>query len=482
MPDERIPQGLRKPTHRKSLEAKGSMPDFALDKWGYSLDDLGKFITTVSKGDPAVRESLETALREGGGKAFGLKICELVAKNFTHPPYKILIPPWHIVPDVRNVDPFQNRGRVLRSSDFKEDWLDPNSGTLRSYNFDSFNETILFGAVKSGRFTDSKLPEVPHILQEAREGYGWVLDIAHSELLGESVVKIASGNSRGDLTLHGTERYTSATDDFEASVGVWEAETGQPVLPERNFHKSFFETGQSATNTFAPALVRALQKTGIDFGVQMEMIVNPDNPNDIHLVQIRPSPSRLSRKITIDGGAPEKIGELISTGSIVNGRFDYTGTRELLLVRLGDFRGEGKDVMPKIESIEQAVSRKKAELQRLKIVKGEGVGIYEGRFSKRGESEFGLNYNQAFDIYLGAYIHGKVVQITPSAIRPNVHHDKMEYALGSSLKYDYLDNHCGMVSLPESEIAKLMEATRDGKNKLRVVSDGLITRIYLIKQ
>lgn len=459
---------------------KRKKPAFALDKWNYENGGFRVFQLIESlvvrerekdrlKGDNRaddLRGRLEEAYASGGGKAFGLVVSECIAKNFGAMPYQLQVPKWEVIRDVNEVNPNDHKDSILRTSDREEDWIDPRSGVGESFNFSDFQGRGYFLDVKKKK----KLSAEPFVLQKVKAGYGLVVDIGHSPTLGKLIVRIASGNYRRDYILGqmasfvGGE-FTSATDDVESSVGVWEAHNGHPVLPTASFgHPSLFKDEQSFMNTLVQPLFEAVQKTGIDFGVQLELIVHPSEPFTISLVQTRPSPQKMYQSIPVGGTEKKRQKEeLVASSARVNGAFDVTGE----VITFGDNEvlwGLGYDTSSRgqeMESIE-------------KIGRGK-IGIW-------GRGSINEARSRAASSYLGAYIQGSDVELTPKAIRPNSHHGAMSYANHEDVsRYDFLDKNCGMVSLGEEQIEKLWQLAKKGPIKLRVASDGLIAQVYLIE-
>ncbi len=435
-------------------------PDFALDKWGYAPTDVNSLMSRVSSDDLDLKEELEITLQAGGGKAFGLKICELVASNFFHLPHRMIVPKWDVLKDIRLIE--HNFGSVLRSSAPLEDWLNSDSGVLPSFTHDLL-DIAKFNWLKR----ENALPDVPYIKQEHREGLGLVLDVGYSHLERKILMRIAAGNERFPDGLPSTRQhgiFTSATNDTEASAGVWDAETGEPVLPTRNFgHRSLNKENAVYYNILARPLLKALRKTGIDFGVQMEIIEHPDQGSVLNIVQIRPTPARVCRPI-FDSKSPfqQEKEKIIARSAIVNGVFDITG--EVLF-----FGNDG--IKNNYESRRWGKER---------LMEGK-IGIYDETTGK--DYACNLQYSMAAEVYYGGYLAGCDAQLTPVAIRPNTHHGSMSNPPHLEEVYQLLDQNCGMVSLRSSEIDKIQALAKqsDKPLKLRIVSDGLIAQVRTIK-
>lgn len=434
--------------------------NFGLDDWQYTPARLNSFIENVARGGTLVKDELELALKKGGGKAFGLKICEQIAARFAAVPLKMQVPNWKIVEDIKTTKLIDNI--ILRSSAETEDWLDGRSGTSRSfaasdsYSFDYLQER-------------DELPQIPFVSQQYRSGLGLVIDIGYSTLLHRIVTRIAVGNERFSDGFSSNKRrgeFTSAADDTEASVGMWEAETGYPVLPIRGFGRSplsLYKEDTEYPNIIIRPLFNAVRRAGIDFGVQMELIVHPDDAYTLQLVQVRPTPTKVYQPILFSSSTTEgqqSWGKIIAQSAITNSAFDVTGE--------AFFFGR-KGLVGNFEMIRR---------QSRRVTQDGKIGVYDER-DDRGVS---LDYSKAAQVYYGGYLAGSDVQLTPVAIRPNTHHGRMVSPIEANY-YATLDEHCGMVSLRELEVnrIKAIAEQSDKPLKLRVVSDGLIAQIRLIE-
>ena len=455
-------------SHSTPESKREHKPPFAMDSWGYGKRDLNRLIRDLSGGKRAVAEELKNVLTKGGGKAFGLKVCEKVADNFGYFPYKLKVPSWEIIEDIyafKQSD--RDHSRVVRSSSPLEDWIDPRSGVLRSFNFlNSFSDWTGFKHLQEAR----ELPEASYVVQEGAEGWGIVADIAYSPLFKKVVAKIAFGNTRIPDELRGfggRGSFTSATTDTESSVGIWEAETGLPLVPTVNFgHESAHPDKLKYRNTFVAPLFDAIKKAGISFGVQLELVVHPDRPMNVSIVQIRPTPEKMPRVLNLTHPEQKRraLSETVFRSPIVNAAFDFTGP-----VQFFGFDGVDKNFEAG-NFFSRGGSRPRT---------GEGnIGIYD----KRG-GQVGIKYYNAADIYYGGYLNGSEIQITQNGIRPNTWHGS-EYMSGEVRKlYDHVDKKCGMVFLRREEIEELKEILQKAhpSAQLRVVSDGLVAEIAVVE-
>ncbi|MBI4272578.1 hypothetical protein HY621_01880, partial [Candidatus Uhrbacteria bacterium] len=413
-------------------------PPFAMDSWSYGRRDINKLVRDLSGGKRDVAQELKNVLAKGGGKAFGLKVCEKVAGNFGYYPYKLSVPPWEIVEDIYAFQQSdRDYSRVVRSSSPLEDWIDSRSGVLRSFNFlNSHFDWTGFKYLQEAR----ELPEVPYVAQEGVKGWGIVADIAYSPLFKKVVTKIAYGNTRSQDELRGLGghgSFTSATTDTEASVGIWEAETGLPLVPTVNFgHESAHPDKLRYRNTFVAPLFDAIKKAGITFGVQLELVMHPDRPMDVSIVQIRPTPKKMYRALNLVHPEQKRRGlsETVFRSPIVNAVFDFTGPVQFF----------GFDGVDKNFEAGNFFSRGGGRPRT-----GEGnIGIYDERRGRQSN----IKYYNAADIYYGGYLNGSEIQITQNGIRPNTWHGSEYMSVESRKLYDALDEKCGMVFLRREEI------------------------------
>ncbi len=437
-------------------------PEFALDRWQYTQANLDAFTTRLAR-YPHTKEGLENTLRNGGGKAFGLVVCKMISENFRRSSSGVGldVPGWSIVKDVKSVHPAAHPNAMFRSSSLTEDWLDGQSGTFRSFNLTDYDTRRKFEDAQKR----SELPEIPFVVQNALKGIGLVIDIGYSSLEGKVVARVASGNERG-------RAFTSATEDAEAGVGAWDAETGEPIIPTRSFHKSLLGYNDLAANPFVVDLFAAIKKTGIDFGVQLELIFDPNIPSFYNLVQVRPSPKQISSKIptTIDQEERETntAPELLAQSAIVNGVFDATRK-----VRFFTKHDETFQTWHKTSYGHQNALYRREPITLVPQTPERTVGIYLGVLTKDAHPP---------ENFLGAFIEGSDVQLTHSAIMPNSAHADMLWNARPEL-YEIINQHIGMASFRESDIDRIRKAVTEGgkDTALRVVSDGLLARAYLEK-
>lgn len=439
----------------RSIEISGAEKQpFALDGYKYTQQDLDGFMGKISSATSIRTEEYYNSLREGGGKAFGLQVCQEVAKKFHDREYRLRIPYWEIVKDLQSVE-LDSWRYILRSSAPTEDWLDSRSGTLQSFDL---TDTTGITSFEYQREKHS-LPNIPYVIQTKMDGLGMVIDVGYSPVSGRIVSRVACGNKR--RSDFGYTYLTSATNDSEASVAIWDAQIGEFVTPGRSFHSEpEFIKSSTPGNNFIQPLYQALVELGIDFGVQLEIIMDPDRPNILQLVQIRPTPGQIYHKISTAVDQNE-VGtkQQIALSAIVNGAFRHIG--EPVMFERGDIDNNFKR-----SQLKQRIARGK-------------VGIY----LKRGGSwgNFIVKPDHASTIFLGGYMSGCDIQLTPGAISPNTKHGDITVSRDVKDKYNELDTQCGMVSLREPEIQEIKKQVETGGGKIEIVSDGLIASVSVVK-
>lgn len=239
------------------------------------------------------------AMRRYGGKAYGLVVCEALCAGFNavSKHMRLQVPPWFPLSrnDLRSFraswhterqEAFVRAARkdasqryALRSSAYEEDWQDGDSGRYRS-------DFMSAGSLLSPDWIDERAiasHQTPVVVQAEVKGIGVVIDIVWSELFGRVVARVAWGRGYVD-----DQRGTSPTWDSEALMAVFDPKTGKTLLPFFSLaDRGKTRPGERAV-LLAQGIYRVLQQWGWNFGVQLELIVNPYG---VHLVQIRPSPA-----------------------------------------------------------------------------------------------------------------------------------------------------------------------------------------------
>lgn len=280
---------------------------FDIHGWDYAngRELVNGLIRKQAQRQPKSKEWYEVLLEKYdsyGGKAFGLTLCQEIARFST----RLSVPEFlhhailnrELMADERVRAIVQDRLRefrsvMIRSSAADEDWIDPRSGVHESKAFspESAMDEIM-----------ARIERNENLVVQRREwGIGCVVDVGFSELLQKPIVRIAHGNIA--LVPYGG-RYSSATWDGESQVGVYDAQTGEPIVPIAKYEKL-----AAIASDLVRELVNGLKRLEIDFGVQFELVIDPDNTEKWSLVQMRPSPEALRGMRQ----APETCGELMCT-------------------------------------------------------------------------------------------------------------------------------------------------------------------------
>lgn len=264
---------------------------FDPNAWNYGLS-LPQIVQAIP---PSLRKALGGKrkilqhLQQGGGKALGLSICELVAKEDP----RLRVPPWMMLSRTEQKEllffgTFPARHEelfvpgdpvILRSSHIEEDWMNGDAGTYLSLKSTAFAWRDILERLYG--------KDIPIVIQKFEPGVGIIVDIGWSQLMRRTVVRIAIG--RQCQTEEGI-RYTSATFDRDGEIQVRDPETGLLLLPLYKGIELLPTLADFPFHDFACTLYRAVQNTGITFGVQLELVIHPDHPQNWRLVQIRPSP------------------------------------------------------------------------------------------------------------------------------------------------------------------------------------------------
>ncbi len=496
------PDQLPKTVEANEKEMSKEQPEFSLHGWAYDQAALNRLTDTLEGKKPGVRSRLEQALKEGGGKAYGLIICELIAEEYRAEGRTVSVPAWKMIPNYaeqqvhiddefstkqdRDSDGFRRSKVILRSSAPDEDWLSEKSGVLRSY------------ADHHDLKQAGPLPEVPFVLQELVRGYGAVIDVGYSQLRHEIVVHAALGNQRGE------DDFTSAVSDPEASVALFN-EQGDSIIPARAYRgvRSFFKNGDQPHNDLLPGIAQKVRNLGIDFGIQIEAVIDRKDPNKVHIIQIRPTPERLRKSAVqnVDTSVESQAGqgEILVQTAITSGVFDITAEakfhlenqiRELTdlgtpLTRLTENMRDHEYFAERARARGEATTHHEVELNELRakleaqtqtIPKEMAIGFFNA--IRSGVDDERLDLYNTPRVYGGAYLSGYRVLINPEQITPATKHGSL--SIVSPQMTEYLVGQCGMLSIPKEQIAAIQEkyASSTGA-KLRVVSDGLVGQVIL---
>lgn len=289
------------------------------------------------------------ALRRLGGKAFGLALCEQIARAFNRPSDSLAlsVPAWEplSVRDLQTLGEGWQTERqealfallkkkslgqdfLVRSSALLEDWGDPSSGQAESFSVTA--ERLLSAERREQLFKSLTMPVV---VQEMASGQGVVIDLVWSELLRRVVARVAWGRQY----LAGQSAGTSPTWDDEAPLAVFDPVSGVTILP---FY-SPVDSENKLSAEFAIALARRLYNVvrhwNWNFGLQFEFVIR--SRYECRLVQVRPSPGLLRRTEPL---VPPR-GKLLCTSARVNQAFSVQAKIESLYHDdYSEFSEEGK--------------------------------------------------------------------------------------------------------------------------------------------
>lgn len=432
------------------------------NNWIYNPESVRSLIRRIAGVNP-VAADLEFQWLRGGGKALGLRLCELLFSNT-----KLTIPQWFAVTPKSHNDQILDTenltygwlefGAMVRSSTWDEDWVDSRSGVHRS---------TYAARMYLRKHMDEQIAACGSIVVQSKEwGCGLVIDIAWSELLQRDVIRIATGTSSME---GGRKMYTSATWDQEAPVGVFDAETGEILCPYT--YMDIDDVVQAMVHTVVPRL----KQLGITFAVQFEMILDVDSRR-LSVVQIRPSPHLLSFKK--DGMPTETLGELLATTGKVNG-VGVISAEALLVIT----DHQGASIADRILPLD----RQFHDLGELEMILDEDeIPEAKGRivcWDPQALYRYGGSIWQAY----GAWRTGAVAQLSERAIIINSAHGTsidLSDPRGSNKKIEaFTQAKTGglLVAIQHEQMRTLRSAIRNDSLRLTIMSDGIVAQIYMIK-
>lgn len=459
---------------------------FDVNGWHYSQEAVRRIISTLAfdgKESTDRADELEFAWENHGGKAFGLRLCDYLVQGTSLDEKidrRLLRVPSYMSVSWSNdyvLDELQtgietwlkslgtSPSLIVRSSNQDEDWVDPRAGLAVSkpiYDLTGYQTNFNLATKVRGVLREHLDTKQQVVVQQLAEGYGCVIDIGYSELLGRTVFRLAIGNK----SVQGSGYvYTSATWDTEARVYVYDALTAEPILP----------TGSHEFETVVPELIRylvpRLQSLYLTFGVQLEMIVNPYQPKVWNLVQLRPSPDMFRGQVPArPSGEPllttfrvNQPGEVTAGISIVKDR----STREDLQLRSVASQLGRDYIIHGHETDQECYPRERAAIQ-------EKVVIWQESPDKYGGSIYQV---------LGMGKLGAVAQIAPRALFPNSGHGT--YAPFTSKFKDHYQaaRRQGLLfTVGSSGILQLCHMYRTNPDvRVRLVSDGLVGQVYIVE-
>lgn len=403
--------------------------------------------------DRASRTEFVEALRHGGGKAFGLSLCQKLAEKDV----RLRVPPWIWLRPSQQRDPAvlhsigerlcisEDELVILRSSDFTEDWMLTESGEHES------KRTSLKRAPEL--ISHMSLRNMPHVVQAFKPGIGIVVDIAYSQLLQAPVIRVATG--REFNLIESAQRFSSATNDHEGVIALYSI-LGKPILTPQHgllYNKSVLSLPlQEVAQTLAALLIRS----GIRFGVQVELVVHPEKPDEWWLVQIRPTPGRV-RPIKTLGPLPK--GDLIVSSAAVSGSYLHTDKARLMndddykwLLMVFAYASE-------TEGLRDGILR----------FGDHGIILWH----KRPHADWGVSQ------MLMLHSYGVVGQITTGPMTTNSTHGTLQRRIERvEIERDQLLHRSALLGLHDQAHGVLSEHLKSGSKTLTLVSDGIVGQVY----
>ncbi len=389
--------------------------------------------------------TLAQELRASGGKALGLRICDLLAQDSS----RLRVPEW-IAIEPSEMDWSCASGSSawlssrltpikVRSSTRIEDWLDGRSGAQSSRTVKNLDRVWDHAGEVSGGMH-------PVVLQEYVEGIGLVVDLAYSRLLGRTIARISTG--REQTLANGTRRFTSATNDCEGCHFVIDPLTGEFLTPCA--HNSLFtDTAKRLpVREIAQELYTRLCYVGINFGVQLEVIIHPDVPGTWHLVQVRPSPERVR-----PGSAHVRANpDAFLTTPAVSRSFFCEATASLTDETVMDW------LMLAATAGGDHALRERGTFHPSEMLV----------WHRRGDPDWNAWMLEA------AREAGARVQITRGVMLVNTSHDEI------TLRTNAQENACAIIAMPERDHDALVRALNKKPRVLRAVSDGLVGQLAFL--
>ncbi|NQV89190.1 MAG: hypothetical protein HQ488_02620 [Parcubacteria group bacterium] len=420
---------------------------FETSKWVYGRVDSAQTLLQLPEELKVTlpdSEILSTVSRSGG-KALGLKICEMIASGAKH----LTIPSWMGLSIQDQIAQGNSEstswlasqcGQVhVRSSARSEDWIDGAAGrhtSVRSSPEDVFQNAQVVSRWRS-----------PVVIQEHIPGIGIVVDIAHSHVLDQPVIRVATG--REVVTETGVRTFTSATWDYEGRHELYEPNTGRQIAETRTGNLFVGACMNLPLWEIAKELWYRVKDLGIDFGVQLELIVHPDTPWIWNLVQIRPSPNR----VRVGAVEIETLANPLTTTGIVSSAFNTKAMARLLTSDDESFLA--------IFGVDADLAKPEGRFD------GTPTVVWENDPS----SDFGLFQMR------GAFSSGIALQVTRRVLMINTTHTRV-YNREPTEKAALLRDN-GVIAVPDDVHAQLVTALRGGPRMIHAVSDGIVGQISL---
>lgn len=459
------------------------MKPFDLHGWPYDgADKVGELIYGMAKFHPdrgMGRIIMRHCFEQWGGKAFGLALCECIAAQIPN----CSVPLWTALTyeeQVRRLQGSKDLGFfggvplppskkpkwIWRSSDPREDWLDPRAGVLKSHTCD--------GGKEWDRLREIHTQGQPLVLQQCVEGIGVVMDIGYSELLQKPIVRIAFGRT----TRRGEDRvYTSPTNDTEATIAIWDSETGEIIDWSDEKHGGGLDPPRRVKllppdlpKKLARAFYDAVQRVGLTFGTQIELYLHPHAPYIWYLVQIRPSPGMVHG---LDSGV-EFDGKTIPSNALaitpaVNKVFDVESEIRLIDWSPDNQQDPIKDTVRLLAGGFSFSSNLK--MQDSLPLHGKIVitDFYSNKYVVRNEA--------AALASLGA-----VGLMSTHGFAANTAHGSLLHDSGSGIKLrDFTNEKAGVIRISWATQEHLISRLKAGETlRVRIISDGLIAQLFVL--
>lgn len=402
---------------------------------------------------PYTNNALEELLKgrpiDGGGKAIGLALCDELIKYFRCNQFTMTVPSWTILSKenfLNLVESSDNslRGNIIRSSAADEDWLNCQSGCHKSFPIVSLIDYLCVDK--------NQVSSEFYVKQTLKTGYGLVVDVAYSKLADNTLVKIASGLKRFIAEDVNRPYYTSATADSEASVKLYNISDATIVCQSLcEYRESALELmDDQSWGQFSTSLCKALKALNFDFPMQLEFIIDPLTPNEIFLVQLRPSP--------VANIIQEPLQQIQSNVYFESAVFNRPGTTCFQNFKVI------KEVDYSRYLFESSFDRE------------DPIAILDPRRIPFWE----MNACSAAQAYAWLANYGFKTIITPFALDPAFKHDKLVDEHSSKLS-EAIKRDCLIVSLSKSDIVNILEATDMRECQIAVQADEMLARIHLQK-
>lgn len=426
------------------------MEPFSANAWQYDAHNPSRVLSQLPAEllQNTTIKSLALMLHDHGGKALGLRICERLIEGSAH----LRVPHWTALTASSLFGAMPVRGQwvntgtgqiKIRSSARLEDWLSGKAGEQQSRTVENRDRVLLHAREVSGR-------QHAVVLQKFVEGIGLVADIAHSQILGRTIIRVSTG--REQRFTNGARLFTSATNDHEGRHEVIDPVAG--TFLTKRVTGTLFERSCLRLDLIALAkeLWTRVLALGITFGVQLELIIHPDFPDVWWLVQIRPSPDQVRDKNLTFTPLP---GALVTTPAI-SGSFAATQMAELTTDQsyrwLFHACCEGID-----ETIRQ-----------LGEYRTPGILIWH----RDPDMDFGILMLES------AFNAGAVVQVTRRVTTVSTTHGVISSHL-MAVQDAHLP-HGGLIAIPDDIHTTLVQQLNAGPQRMSTISDGLVGQIAFL--